>query len=73
MFEARNLVAQMLKREQSALQSLAVFMQGDPPGLPIYLEALRHQADTMNAWLDQQAALHGARYNRGAAGVAWLT
>jgi aminopeptidase YwaD len=69
LFEARNLVAQMLKREQSALQSLAAFTRGDPPGLSLYLQALRRQSDTMNAWLDQSAPLHGTRES--AALPAW--
>ncbi len=60
LFEANNLMAQMLKREQGALKSFTVFTQGDPAELSIYLEALRRQADTMNGWLNQVAKLHGA-------------
>jgi aminopeptidase YwaD len=60
LFEARNLTAQMLKREQGALKSFILFTQGDPAELSIYLEALRRQADTMNGWLDQLAKLHVA-------------
>jgi aminopeptidase YwaD len=61
LFEARNLTAQMMKREQGALKSFTVFTQGDPAELSIYLEALRRQADTMNGWLDQLARLDVAR------------
>jgi hypothetical protein len=61
LFEARNVIAQMLRREQGALQSFAAFTQSRPPELLIYLDALRRQAAVMNDWLDRAAAARGVR------------
>jgi aminopeptidase YwaD len=71
LFEARNLMAQMLKREQGALQSFALFTQGHPPELSASMEALRRQAELMNGWLNRLAALRGA--HESASLPAWHT
>jgi hypothetical protein len=71
LFEARNLIAQMLRREQGALQSFAAFTQSRPPELAGYLGALKRQADLMNDWLDRAAAARGAR--EAASLPAWHT
>jgi hypothetical protein len=51
-FEAHNLMAQTLHREQAALQSFAAFTQSDPPELALGIAALAAQAATLNGWLD---------------------
>jgi aminopeptidase YwaD len=58
-FEARNLVAQMLLREQAALQSFARFTRGNPQELVFFLEALGKQAAMLNDWIDGIAATRG--------------
>ena len=64
-FEAHNLMAQMLRRDLSALQSFAAFTQSHPPELAASLHALEAQAATLNGWLDSIAAMrgvHGSSY-----------
>jgi aminopeptidase YwaD len=58
-FEAHNLMAQMLRRDQSALRSFAAFTQSNPPELAASLDALKAQAATLNGWLDSIAAKRG--------------
>jgi len=60
-FEAHNLIAQMLRREQAALQSLAAYAQSNPKELTSCLDALQRQAATLNDWLDGMAATRGVR------------
>jgi hypothetical protein len=59
-FEARNVVAGMLRREQAALKSFAAFSQSSPSEPAMYLEALERQAALMNDWLLRAAAARGA-------------
>ena len=59
LFEARNLLAQMLHREQAGLQSFAVFTHGYPPELAASAQALNAQAATLKGWLTQAAATRG--------------
>jgi hypothetical protein len=59
LFEAHNLVAQMLWRDQAALRSFAVFTQSNPPQLGASLDALKVQAATLNSWIDSTAAQRG--------------
>ena len=60
LFEARNLLTQLLHREQAGLQSFAVYTHSHPPGLAMSLEALKSQAAAFDAWLIQAAATRGA-------------
>jgi hypothetical protein len=60
LFEARNLLMQLLHREQAGLQSFAVYTHSHPPALALSLEALKAQAVTLNGWLLQAAATRGA-------------
>jgi aminopeptidase YwaD len=60
-FEARNIIAQMLNREQLALQSFVLFTQTQPKELAAYLEALKNQAATLNNWIDGMAAARGVQ------------
>ena len=50
-FEARNLLAHALTREQSTLHSLATFTNADPATLTPYLAQLTTLATTQQAWL----------------------
>jgi aminopeptidase YwaD len=59
LFEARNLMAQMLKRDEAALQSFAVFTQSDPQELAASIGAVKAQAAALNGWLDRLAAKRG--------------
>jgi aminopeptidase YwaD len=58
-FEARNLLAQMLRREQVALRSFAVFTQSEPQELAACIEALTQQAAGLAIWVDNSAAMRG--------------
>jgi aminopeptidase YwaD len=58
-FEARNLVAQMLRREQAALESFAAFTRGEPPQLASAIESLGSQAAAFDGWIDQIGAQRG--------------
>ncbi len=59
LFEARNLMAQMLKRDEAALKSFAAFTQSDPPELAASVGAVKAQAAALNGWLDRLAAKRG--------------
>ena len=67
-FEARNLMAQMLRREQGALQSFAAFTRSNPKELASSLQALQKQAAMLRDWIDAGAALRGVH---GAAVPDW--
>jgi len=58
-FEAHNLIAQMLRRDQAALQSFAVFTQSHPQELAASLDSLKAQAAALNRWIDLIAAKRG--------------
>ena len=60
-FEAHNLMAQMLKREQAALRSFAVFTHSHPPELAASIDALKAQAAGLDLWIDAIAAKRGVR------------
>ena len=60
LFEARNLLSQMLHREQAGLRSFAVFTHGNPPELAASTRALDAQAATLTGWLIQAAATRGS-------------
>jgi aminopeptidase YwaD len=60
LFEARNLLAQSLHREQAGLQSFALYTHSRPQPLASTLAALQAQAATLNGWLVQAAATRGA-------------
>ncbi|MGO9932666.1 MAG: M28 family peptidase [Steroidobacteraceae bacterium] len=58
-FEAHNLISQMLRREQAALESFGAFTQSSPKELSGALAALNEQAATLNEWLEGIAAMRG--------------
>jgi aminopeptidase YwaD len=69
-FEARNLMAQMLRRDQAALRAFAAFTHGNPPELTASLDALKAQSATLNVWLDSIAVQRGV-HGSAAAAPAW--
>jgi hypothetical protein len=68
-FEAHNLMAQMLRRDQAALQSFAVFTHSHPQELAAARDALNAQAAALNRWIDLIAAKRGVHGS--AAAPAW--
>jgi aminopeptidase YwaD len=60
-FEAHNLMAQMLMREQAALRSFAVFTHSHPPELAASIGALKAQAANLDLWISAVAAKRGVR------------
>jgi aminopeptidase YwaD len=68
-FEAHNLIAQLLRRDQAALRSFGGFTHSNPPQLAVSLDALKTQAATLNLWIDSIAAQRGAHGSGGA--PAW--
>jgi len=68
-FEAHNLIAQMLRRDQAALQSFAIFTQSHPQELAASLDSLKAQAAALNRWIDLIAAKRGVHGS--AAAPAW--
>jgi hypothetical protein len=61
LFEAHNLIDQMLRRDQAALQSFARFTQGNSQELAASMDALKAQAATFHGWIEHGAAKHGVR------------
>jgi aminopeptidase YwaD len=63
LFEAHNLVAQLLRREQTALLSFVAFTHANPQEAAVFTQALHSQAATADGWLDRAGAargIHGA-------------
>ncbi len=60
LFEARNLLAQLLRREQAGLKSFALYTHSQSPALASSSEALKAQAAAFDGWLIQAAATRGA-------------
>ncbi|MGA2355371.1 MAG: M28 family peptidase [Terriglobales bacterium] len=59
-YEGRNLIMQMLRREQAELRSFAAYTQSDAGKVAAFSKDLEAQAATLNGWLDQIAATRGA-------------
>lgn len=60
-YEARNLVTQMLRREQAELRSFSTYTQSDSGKVAALIKDLEAHAAMLNGWLDQIAATRGAR------------
>src|SRR5277367_4114490 len=60
-YEARNLITQMLRREQAELRSFATLGQTDTEQVAGFSKDLEAQAATLNRWIDRGAATRGAR------------
>jgi aminopeptidase YwaD len=59
-YEARNLMAQMLRREQAELRSFAAYTQVDSEKAAAFNKDLDAQAAMLNGWIDRRAAARGA-------------
>jgi aminopeptidase YwaD len=60
-YEARNLIVQMLRREQAELRSFATLTQSDTEQVATFSKDLDTQAATLNQWIDRGAATRGVR------------
>jgi hypothetical protein len=58
-YEARNLMTQMLRREQAELRSFTTYTQSDPEKAAVFGKALVAQVAMLNEWLDQSAEKRG--------------
>jgi hypothetical protein len=65
LFEAHNLMNQALHREETALQSFAVFTHGRPQEIAPFSQALKTQAGAFDGWLTQAAAARGMHASAG--------
>ncbi|HEY0800187.1 MAG TPA: hypothetical protein VGD54_05045, partial [Steroidobacteraceae bacterium] len=61
LFEAHNLIDQMLRREQGALQSFARFTQSNPQELVASMDVLKVQAAAFHGWIEHSVPKHGVR------------
>ncbi|HSZ64261.1 MAG TPA: M28 family peptidase [Terriglobales bacterium] len=59
-YEARNLMTQMLRREQEELRSFSAYTQSDVGNVATFSKDLEAQAAMLNAWIDKIAAERGA-------------
>ncbi len=59
-YEARNLLAQVLVREQVSLQSFALYTTSDPPQLRSLAKALEAEASGLQSSINAAAAARGA-------------
>ena len=59
-YEARNLLTQMLRREQAELRSFSVYAESDPGNLGAFSKDLEAQATMLNGWIDRSADRRGA-------------
>jgi len=60
-YEARNLMTQMLRREQAELRSFATYTQSETETVALFNKDLDAQAAMLNTWIDRIAATRGAR------------
>lgn len=59
LYEARNLMTQMLRREQAELRSFSTYTQSDPEKVGVFSKDLNAQAAELNGWLDHSAEMRG--------------
>ena len=60
-YEARNLLTQMLRREQAELRSYSDYTEGDPEKATALSKDLEAQSAMLNGWIDHSAEQRGAR------------
>jgi aminopeptidase YwaD len=60
-YEARNLLTQMLRREQAELRSSSTYTGSDPQKADIFSKDLETQAAMLNRWIDRSAERRGAQ------------
>jgi hypothetical protein len=59
-YEARNLLIQMLRREQAELRSFSMYTGSDPEKSAAFSKDLEAQAAMLNGWIDHSAEQRGA-------------
>ena len=59
-YEARNLMTQMLWREQAELRSFSTYVQSDPEKGVAFSKDLDAQVAMLNGWINSRAAMRGA-------------
>jgi aminopeptidase YwaD len=59
-YEARNLLTQMLRREQAELGSFSVYTESDPENVVAFNKDLEAQTAMLNRWIDRSAEQRGA-------------
>src|SRR6202050_2749553 len=59
LYEARNLMTQMLPREQAELRSFSTYTQSDPQKAAVFGKDLVAQAAMLNEWLAQRSETRG--------------
>ncbi|HMG87579.1 MAG TPA: M28 family peptidase [Terracidiphilus sp.] len=59
-YEARNLLTQMLRREQAELGSFAMYTGSDPQNAAVFNKDLEAQTVVLNGWIDRGAERRGA-------------
>ena len=59
-YEARNVITQLLRREQAELQSFSAYAQSNAGDVAAFGKDLEAQAAMLNGWLDHIAAERGA-------------
>jgi hypothetical protein len=59
-YEARNLLTQMLRREQAELGSFSVYTESDPEKAVAFNKNLEAQTAMLNGWIDRSAERRGA-------------
>jgi aminopeptidase YwaD len=60
-YEARNLLTQMLRREQAELRSFSMYTESDPDKEAAFSKDLEAQAAMLNGWIDHSAERRGAQ------------
>jgi aminopeptidase YwaD len=58
-YEARNLMTQMLRREQAELRSFSMYTQSDPQKAAVFGKDLDAQVAMLDDWLDHSAETRG--------------
>jgi hypothetical protein len=59
-YEARNLLTQMLRREQAELGSFSVYTESDPQSVAAFSKHLEAQVAMLNEWSDRGAERRGS-------------
>jgi hypothetical protein len=59
-YEARNLMAQMLRREQAELRSFSAYTQSDAEKIEVFGKDLDAQVAILDGWINGAAAMRGA-------------
>jgi aminopeptidase YwaD len=60
-YEARNMLTQMLRREQAELRSFSAYTESDPEKAIALSKDLEAQSAMLNGWIDHSAEERGAR------------